>query len=248
MQPVPSPAPAAEPARFTLPAFLLRTARVWVRHLAAFTLVGLILDLPIVAVELRGKLGQDDVAGVLLYSFLLWTLRMLGTAALSVGVLRSLAGERPTVASMLATPARSLWPIFAVAGAWSALALLGFSLVLPGIFVLAAGYVAIPAVVAEPDMGTEAALRRSLLLTKGHRLVLLAGFVGLFGLEQLGSLGAARLMTGPLAGSPPAGIAVEVAADALLCGLTSCSFAVAYHGLRVVKGLGAPRVRPPASA
>jgi hypothetical protein len=147
---------------------------------------------------------------------------------------------------MLASPARQLWPIFAVAGAWSALVVLGLTLVLPGIFVLVAGYVSIPAVVAEPDMGTEAALRRSFVLTAGHRLHLLAAFLVLFALEQLGSMGAVWLAEGPLARWRVAGVALAVLGDALLGGLTTCTFGVAYHDLRLAKGLSAPRIRAPA--
>lgn len=245
MQPAPAPAPASPPpARFTLAGFLLRTARVWGRHLLAFTVVGVVVDLPLVAVALRAKPpAGDDLAATLLYFTLLWVLRMFGTAALSLGVLQSLAGARPTVFSMLATPARHLWPIFAVGGAYSALVLLGFSIVLPGIFLFVIGCVAIPAVVAEPDMGTEAALRRSFVLTQGHRLELLAGFVALFGLEELASLGVRTLTGGLLASSRLGGIGLGVAVDALLCGLTSCSFAVAYHELRAEKGMPPVRLR-----
>lgn len=247
MQPASAPDAAPTPGRLTLWSLLLRTAKVWGRHLITFTLVGAIVDLPIAAIGLRGTLTEGDVVGALLATFLLWFLRIVGTAALSVGVLQSLAGQRPTVLGMLSTPARHLWPIFAAASAYSALVVLGLSLVLPGLFVLAAGYLIIPAVVAEPDMGTEAAIRRSLVLTGGHRLELLAAFVLLFGLEQLGSIGVMQLMKGPLAGRPAAGIALELAVDAFLCGLTSCSFAVAYRELRLEKGLSAPGVRSPAA-
>jgi hypothetical protein len=243
MLPLPAPDAAPTPGRFTLPSLLLRTVRVWGRHLLAFTVVGLVLDLPIAAVQLRGTLTEENVAGIVLSFFLLWCVRIVGTAALSLGVLESLAGDRPTIRRMLATPARQLWPIFAVAAAYSALVILGFSLILPGVFVFVAGYLAIPAVVAEPDMGTEAALRRSFVLTQGHRLQLLVAFVVLYGLEQLGSEAVGWMIKGPLASSRLAGVALNLGVDALLCGLTSCSFAVAYHDLRLTKGLLAPRIR-----
>jgi hypothetical protein len=243
MQPSPAPDAALSPGRLTIWSLLLRTAGVWARHIVVFTLVGLILDLPIAAVELRGPFPKDDIGAAWLYLLLMWFLRIIGTASLSLGVLRSLAGERPTVLEMLAHPARHLWPIFAAAGLYSGLVVLGLTLIVPGIFILVAGYLVIPAVVAEPDMGTEAALRRSFVLTEGHRLRLLAAFTILFGIEQLGSAAATWIMDGVLASSRPAGVAVLVVVDALLGGLTSCSFAVAYQDLRVAKGLSAPRIR-----
>lgn len=243
MQPAPAPAAAPSPDRFTIWTLLLRTVRVWLRHLVLFTLVGLILDLPLVAIELRGKFPQDDLTAAWLYLLLMWFIRILGTACLSLGVLQSLAGKRPRLVEMLTTPARHLWPIFAVAGAYSALTALGLTLILPGIFILVAGYLAIPAVVAEPDMGTEAALRRSFVLTAGHRLRLLVAFTILFGVEQLASAGVTWVADGPLASSRVGGVALMVVVDALLSGLTTCSFPVAYHDLRVAKGMPAPQVR-----
>ncbi len=242
MQPAPAPDAAPSRGRFTIWSLLLRTARVWLRHLAVFTLVGLILDLPLVAIELRGKFPQDDLAAAWLYLLLMWFIRILAIACLSLGVLQSLAGHRPRLVEMLTTPARHLWPIFAVAGVYSVLTALGLTLILPGLFVLVAGYLAIPAVVAEPDMGTEAALRRSFVLTDGHRVRLLVAFTILFGVEQLASMAATWAMDGPLASSRPAGVALMVVVDALLSGLTTCSFPVAYHDLRVEKGMSAPRV------
>ncbi len=243
MQPAPAPDAAPRPGRFTVWSLLAGTLRVWVRHLPTFTAVGLILDLPIAAVLLRGQFQEEDVGAAWLYVLLLWFVRMLGTAALSLGVLQSLGGERVAVLPLLVTPARQLWPIFAVAGAYSALVLLGLTVIVPGLFVLVAGYLAIPAVVAEPDMGTEAALRRSFVLTQGHRFQLLAVFAILFAIEQAGGIGAKWTMNGALAGSRVSGVALVIVVDALLSGLTTCSFPVAYHDLRLVKGLPAPRVR-----
>lgn len=247
MEPVPAPAPSPSPGRLTSWVLLLRTSRVWLRNLAAFTVVGLILDLPLAAVELRGVFPEDALGAAWLYLLLMWFVRIFACAALSLGVLQFLGGIRPSVIGMLTTPARQLWPIFAVSGLYSGLVVLGLALVVPGIFVLVAGYLAIPAVVAEPDVGAEAALRRSFVLTGGHRLQLLAVFTVLFGIEQLASAGARWLMDGPLASSRPAGIAVVILVDALLSGLTTCSMAVAYHDLRLLKGFSAPRVRPSTS-
>ncbi len=243
MHPASAPDAPPSPGRFTLWSLLARTVRVWLRHLGVFTTVGLILDLPIAAVLLRGPFGEDDIGAAWLYVLLLWFVRMLATAALSLGVLQSLTGGRVAVLELLATPARQLWPIFAVAGAYSALVLLGLTVIAPGLFVLVAGYLSIPAVVAEPDMGTEAALRRSFVLTQGHRLQLLMAFAILFAIEVVGGIGTSWAMSGALAASRPAGVALKIVVDALLSGLTTCSFAVAYHDLRVLKGMAAPQVR-----
>ncbi len=95
-QPAPAPDVARSPGRLTLASLLLRTASVWVRHLVPFTVVGLVVDLPIAAIELRGPRAGDDIVPYVLLLFLLWVLRIAGTAAVSVGVLQALAGGRAT--------------------------------------------------------------------------------------------------------------------------------------------------------
>lgn len=243
MFPAPAPAASPSPLRFTPWGLVGRTFRVWLRNAFAFTVVAVVLQLPVAALQLRA--GETENRPALMLTMLFaWVVAQVASATLSLGVLQSLGGSRPNAGTLLATTARQLWPIFAVVGVYSAMVMLGtFALVLPGVFMALAGFVAVPAIVAEPTLGTEAALRRSFHLTEGHRLELLAALVFLIGVELLVVLGIQRLEAGPLASSRAGGIAVRNLADAVLSGFTGCCAAVAYHDLRLQKGLSAPRAR-----
>ncbi len=245
MQPAPAPASAPTPRRVTWWTLLARTAGVWGRNVLVFTALGLVLDLPLVALELRGPPPEGSVAGDWLWPLLSLFIRMFAQAALSVGVLEFLNGGRPNLVDVLVVPARRLWPIFIVSLIYFALVALGLvALVLPGVFVFVAGYLAIPAVAAEPELGIEAVFRRSFVLTDGHRVELLAAFTILFGLEQGMAAAVGWAMQGPLKEHHLVGPGIMFAADALLAGLTACSAPVAYHDLRALKGLSDPRLRP----
>ena len=242
MQPAP-PAPG-QPRPLTAWDLLAGTGKVWLRNVLPFTLVALVLDLPLAAIDLRGTPKALDPRQAVLLLFASWFVWLLTTAALTFGVLWSQAGTRPRTLTMLAGAARQLWPVFTVGASYTALVMLGtFAMVLPGVFLLVAGYVAIPAAVAEPNLGIEAALRRTLALTSGHRLALLAvvlvlGLGGYFGPWALWVL-LQNTVTLP----KPAELAIQVAADAILSGFVCACPAVAYLALRARSGAPAPIVR-----
>ncbi len=243
MEPAPAPVTVPSPGRFTPFGLLLRTFRVWLRNAPAFTLVSLALQLPVASLDLRAG-DSDDRGLLLLLGLFAWLVAQITGGALSFGVLRSLEGARPGPLAMLSITAQRLWPIFAVAAVYSAMVVMGFfALVVPGVFVFLAGFLAVPAIVAEPEIGTEGALRRSFVLTGGHRIHLLVALVILIGLELLAQLGVEWLQAGPLASSRPIAVAVRNLVEAVISGFTGSCAAVAYHDLRILKGLSAPRVR-----
>ncbi len=244
MQPSPQPSAPARPRSLTPWDLLARTGRVWARNALPFTLVAVVLDLPLAALDLRATPKALDPGQALLLLFASWFVWLLTTAALSFGVLWWLAGTRPRTLAMIASAARQLWPVFTVGGSYTALVMLGtFAMILPGVFLLVAGYVAVPAVVANPDLGVEGALRRTLALTSGHRLALLGvvlalGLAGYFGPYALWTLLEKAVVL-----PRPAEVAVQVAADAILSGFVCACPAVAFHALTVQSGAPPPVVR-----
>ncbi|HET6438288.1 MAG TPA: hypothetical protein VFG59_09520 [Anaeromyxobacter sp.] len=213
---------------------LWRTLRVWARHAHAFTAVAIVVELPLAALELRAG-SFDDPGREALFLIFAWFLGTLASGALSFGVLESLAGRRPRVGSMLGTAAARLWPIFAAAALYALTVLVGlFALLIPGVLALLAGYLAVPAVVAEPRLGPDAALRRSWSLTAGHRIVLLVVVAALLALDLLVGVAAEKLLPG--FGLPqPVTVGITTVLDAAVNGLTGCCAAVAYHELRIRK-------------
>jgi hypothetical protein len=227
-------------APFTPGRLVLRTFGIWFHHAIPFTLVTLLVQLPVAVLQLRAGL-MDDMDRFALLALFSWLLGVVASGALCFGVLESLAGRRPAAGAMLATSARRLWPIFTAALLYGLTVVLGlFLLVVPGILALVAGFLATPVVLAEPALGPEGALRRSWTLTDGHRRSLFAAVAFLFGLQLAATLGLSALAEGPGAPSLPAVIAIDTVLSAILGGLTSCCAAVAFHDLRQLKD-GRPR-------
>lgn len=232
----PAPAPAGA---FTTGGLLLQTLRVWWRNALAFTAVSLVLELPLVALDLRaGKGAAPNLA--LLYPFSWLMNNVVGVGALSWGVLQDVAGNRPRPIAMLATVASRLWPVFAVSAVyWSLVLVMAIPLILPGVMVILIGYVSVPAILAEPELNAFDALRRSWRLTQGHRWQLFWAVLG-FSTVQLGAALALEAVTEKLPRLPfAAAEAIGAAVSALVLGFVGVSAAVAYLQLRAV----APRER-----
>jgi hypothetical protein len=228
-------------APFTPGRLVLRTFGIWFHHAIPFTLVSLLVQLPLGVLQLRAGLVEDLDRFALLALFS-WLLGVVASGALCSGVLESFAGRRPAAGAMLATSARRLWPIFSAALLYGVTVMLGlFLLVVPGVMALVAGFLATPAVVAEPGIGPEGALRRSWALTDGHRTPLFVALAFLIGLQVAATVGLSALADGPGAPSLPTVIAIDTVISAVLGGLTSCCAAVAFHDLRLLKD-GRPRV------
>lgn len=96
-----------------------------------------------------------------------------GASAIAVRIHRALHGERATLGTCLATAGRRFLPAL---GALVLAAIMTFAamflVVIPGLMILCATYVAVPAA-ANERLGPIAALRRSRELTRGHRLKIL---------------------------------------------------------------------------
>lgn len=259
MLPAPSTARPPPVGIFTAGGLLLGILRVWWRNALAFTAVAVLVELPLLALGLRvgkgmpadpdpGPASPEELRSATLMLLFLWVVNVVAVAALSHGALQSLEGGRAGVGAMLRMVGARLWPVFAVSAVyWSFIlvaAFPGIPLIAPGVLVLVIGFVAVPAIIAEPELGTIGALQRSLQLTRGHRIPLFAALLVVFGLYGLALWGAQEL-TGRFSGLPfAASEGIVSAVDALLTGLTGTAAAVAYHQLRALAPAERTAARP----
>jgi uncharacterized membrane protein len=105
-------------------------------------------------------------------------------------------------------------------------------LVVPGMMVLAACYVALPACVME-GLGPFESLSRSTALTKGHRWKVFGIFVVIVVVSAVigGLLGVVSMAIG----GPVAAMVVNFVWNAFYAAYNSVAIAVMYHDLRVLK-------------
>lgn len=234
----PPPVPAVSPTApaFSAGAVIGKSFSVWFGSFVPFSIVTLAVYSPVLvfAAITPAEQGPGWQLGSAVLSFLA---QLVVIGALTYGVLESLRGGRPPVGALFGTGFRKMGWVFATSfrvGLWM---LLGFVLlVVPAFMWYSALFVAVPAVVAEPNLDSSAdALARSRALTKGSRwgifaVVLVAFAVGFASTAIAGVLGA-------LAGALPHPIPVLLATvlTALASSFSACAAAVAYHDLRVAK-------------
>lgn len=248
--------PAAAPSlerRFTVGGVVARTMKAWWRHAPAFTAMSIVVYAPMVAAFVAlfglfaGRGGVDEglltrtgaaLVGACLASVALGVVQL---GAVTYGTVSTLAGERARLGAMLGAGLRRG---LAVAGTgllvWLATLAGMLLLVVPGVMVMVATAVAIPAAVVERP-GVVGAFRRSLELTRGHRWPLLAAGAAivailwvLVALTQI----AATLAVAALVPREQAAGAYLVASqlgNVLFSALPLVGIAVAYHDLRVAK-------------
>jgi hypothetical protein len=248
--------PAAAPPlerRFTVGGVVAGTMKAWWRHAPAFTAMSMVVYAPMVAAFVAvfglfaGRGGVDEglvtragaaLVGACLASVALGVVQL---GAVTYGTVSTLAGERARLGAMLGAGLRRGLPV-AGTGLLVWLATLGgmLLLVVPGVMVMVATAVAIPAAVVERP-GVVGAFRRSLELTRGHRWPLLAAGAAivailwvLVALTQV----AATLAVAALVPREQAAGAYLVASqlgNVLFSALPLVGIAVAYHDLRVAK-------------
>lgn len=235
-----SPSQVTSGPAFSAGRVISRTFSIWGRNALVFSGVALLIHLPSIALAFAGvgASGPNDPV-TLLKAFLSNVLSLVTAGALTIGVLRSLAGERPGIGALLATGLAKLGWIFLISFGVGLLVGCGtLLLVVPGLIALAGCYVAVPAVVAERN-GSRDAISRSWELTRGRRWpVLGAAVVFAVGTVALAYVAGAAIgwasyaATGRVGGGA-LGL-VEIVAVAL-GGIAQCAPAVAYHDLRLEK-------------
>ena len=167
-------------------------------------------------------------------------LYMLSTSTMVYGTFQDLRGRRIGVATCVRRGLATVFPVLGVALLYTLAVMLGsVALIVPGVMLYTAFWVAIPVAVVERP-GVVASLKRSAALTKGHRwrifgmimvLALLNGVVdSTLQMSSNGAAGTAAMAVHAV---------VSYLATAFFIAFGAVTTAVAYHDLRLVKeGLG----------
>jgi hypothetical protein len=166
------------PAKVSVGDLLGTSARVFFRNAHTFLVFTAIGHLPLIlwAAALARRDGITDRALSHYESggfYLRLALDAFGASAIAFGVNASLRGERARLGACLAAGVRRFLPSLLVLVVTAIATILGaFLLVIPGLIVLCAMYVAVPVSVIERP-GPFASLERSRALTLGHRFKIL---------------------------------------------------------------------------
>lgn len=242
--------------RITVGGVLGTTVSVWWKHLLAFTALSLVVYAPLGATfgaffrsALRSPAPRPEelvrLATVLGGAWLVTVvLAVVQAGAVTYGTVRHLSGERARFGEMLRIGLRRGLPVVGVGLLlWIGVTVGLVLLVVPGVLLMVATSVAIPAAVVERP-GVMGSIRRSLALTRGRRWTLFAvGLSILFTVWVLAAVvqvGAMVLLVTllPAARGPNAALAVIVASqlgNVLFSALPVIAMSVAYHDLRVEK-------------
>ena len=168
-------------------------------------------------------------------------LAVVQAGAVTYATVRHLNGERASFKEMLETGLRRAPPVV-LSGllVWLAVLAGTLLLVVPGVVLMVATSLALPATVVERP-GARGAFRRSLALTKGHRWPLFAAGLAvlvvvwvLAAIVQVGAAAAVALVLPPRFAMAALLLSSQLG-NALLSPLPLVALSVAYHDLRVEK-------------
>ncbi len=245
--------PVAPPlaGRVTAGALISKALSSWWRHVLPFTALSFVVYAPMavafgvftVAVweQFRGRDFAWLFGGFGGAWLLTVVLSVVQSGAVTYGTVRHLSGERATVAEMLRVGFRRWLPVVGVGLVFGIGVVLGLVLlVVPGVLLLVAGSVAVPAAVVERP-GVLGALRRSFALTRGRRWTLFAAGLAVMTvvwvLAAVVQVGATVLATAllPPQRAPLAVLVISQLGNVLFSPLPLVGVAVAYHELRVEK-------------
>lgn len=239
------PAVSPPPSRFGVGTVMARTFEVWRKNPIPFVVAALVMDAPstlaTVLQNVREARGEPQGSAAVL-SLLGTTLL---TGMLTFGTLESLAGRPVRLGDMFSIGLRRFRRVIWIGLSTSFLILVALlALVVPGLMVMSALWLAIPAAIAEPDAELSP-LQRSRRLTDGNRWPIFAAlllFIVLALVAYSGVVLATELLTryGGGAGAMVA-IAVTTAVSAVASGLHATAPAVAFHQLRALKEGGDTR-------
>lgn len=241
--------------RFTAGAVIAKTVRVWWKHVLPFTAMSFVVYTPFAVTvgaffqglaALGSAPGQESLVPKLgIAALAVWlatiVLAVIQAGAVTYGTVRHLGGERARLGEMLRVGFRRGLPVVAVGLLlWIGIALGTLLLVVPGILLMVATCVAIPAAVVERT-GTLGAIRRSFALTRGYRWALFATGLAvlvvvwlLAAVVQVGATVAAAALFSPQQAVIGAMVASQLG-NAFFSALPLVGFSVAYHELRVAK-------------
>lgn len=172
-----------------------------------------------------GLILIDVPLGILCYA--------LSQAGTLYGAFQDMRGRPFELGAAFGVAFSRFFPVLGVAICFGiAVALASILLLIPGLMVLSAFYVALPACVME-QLGPFDSLSRSGALTKGHRWKVFGIFVVIIIISMIiGSI--LEVMTVAI-GGVVAGIVVHFVWNGLYAAYNSVAIAVMYHDLRVLK-------------
>jgi hypothetical protein len=225
---------------FSIGSVLSRTFPIWARNIIPFSILSVIVYLPLgIFLFLAAPTAEETdsvLAYVLVYVLLFLALQQVVAGALIYGVFQQLRGERAGIGDCLKAGFARLLPVVAVGVIAGVLVFLGaILLIVPGIILACMYWVAVPVAVVEKP-GVIASLRRSAQLTDGERWSVFAILLLLFAIQQ----GATKIVEA--ATEQNGGVAAIVTSLVLTMVfgmLSAVASAVGYHDLRVAKeGVG----------
>lgn len=222
-------------APFRVGAALSRTFQVFGAGCVKFAFLTALAFLPLLIIDLAvGELtGNGASAAHLLSNVLQLVLGSLANAVCLYGAYQIMRGQGFSIGKSFAVGLSRLGPVVSAAllvGILTGLAAL--ALIVPGVMVACAFYVAVPACVIE-RVGPRASLKRSAELTRGHRW----GVFGLVILVAVGTVilaGALAALGAVIGGAVLAAIFTFVA-EVVVEAFGAVATAVVYHDLRVAK-------------
>ncbi len=239
--------------RFTVGAVISKTISAWWKHVVAFTVLSAVVYSPF-AVTFGVFYGAllwgaaprpDQMATFGLALGAVWivtlVLAVIQAGAVTYGTVRHLSGERVRVGAMLRVGLRRGLPVVGVGLVlWLGTVLGVILLVVPGVLLVVASCVAIPAAVVERP-GVFGAIRRSFFLTRGRRgLLFAAGFTillivwGLAAVVQVGATVVSAVLLSPQRAAVGVVVASQLG-NVLFSALPLVGISVAYHELRAEK-------------
>jgi len=266
MQPAPQmpPAPPSFAAiaapTFSVGGVIGKTFSTWAKNLVPFTVLSIIVQLPIYAVTLwtqyetyggypsfqqmtehaqqraaAGPFGQ--FAPLIIGGWLVVAVLMLvEMGALTYGAIQHLAGRKVSVGPLIGAGLRRAGTVFLAGLLAGLLMAVGWILlIVPGIILACALAVTVPVVMAE-DKGATEAIGRSFTLTKGRRFAILLSYL-VMGLVVLTVNMVSGLLPLALGGGTASlvGGFVAFVVGAMFAPLPTLLPAVVYHDLRVAK-------------
>jgi hypothetical protein len=212
------------------------TAIVWRNFPRLFVIVA-VAELPSVLLSdtTRGRLTDTTELGLAIFGFVFAVvLNQLSQAILVYGAFQDMRGQPVSIAESVRAGLRRLFPVIGLAVLGSLLAIAGLAvLVVPGLIVLTAWFVATPVCVVE-RLGPWRSLDRSARLTKGYRWKVFALLVSSIVIAGLG----AALIESASTAVAPGSFLVSIGSlvwDATWTAFSAIVGVVTYHDLRVAK-------------
>jgi hypothetical protein len=228
------PAPGASP--FRVDDVLDRAFDIFRRRFGAYALLALIAHAPVylfVVARLAGWVGGGAGFAITVNAFLVLASSSIAQGAIIYGVVQQLRRQPFAVWQSLESVLQRLFLVVGVAVTASLLALLAaVALLVPGLVLLCAFYVAVPACVVE-GAGIRASLSRSRRLTAGSRwrifaITMLLSVVG-------GILGALLGFVGHRVLGPIEILVVQQLLQVCLSAFSAVVVGVVYYQLRAAK-------------